>query len=86
MIKGRGRLKLGGEFKAKVALATLRGEKTTSELAAQLDRALASGAKGRRFESYRAHHFLRKWGKAKCFDAKAQRHKEKQKPFFYKLE
>lgn len=35
MIKGKSRRKLGGDFKAKVALAALRGEKTMNELAAQ---------------------------------------------------
>lgn len=35
MLKTKGRRKLGGDFKAKVALAALRGEKTTNELAAQ---------------------------------------------------
>lgn len=35
MVKGKGRRSLGGDFKAKVALAALRGEKTVNELAAQ---------------------------------------------------
>ena len=37
MLRGKSRRRLGGEFKAKVALAALRGEKTLNELASQYE-------------------------------------------------